>query len=141
MFMELARTLATGQDIPLVVKNALLEAFTVHARVLLSVFYPAKPRSDDVLASDYFDDPGEWERERPPLSSILQMINGRVGREVAHLTYARLPVTPEQKQWPFIEIARDMARVVIKFDKLAPVSRLGSQWREYAKIVGLKHGA
>jgi hypothetical protein len=141
MFMELAGTLATGRDIPLVVKNALLEAFTVHARVLLNVFYPAKPRLDDVLASDYFDDPGAWERERPPLSPTLQMVDGRVGKEVAHLTYARLAVTPEQKLWPFIEIARDMARVVIEFDRLAPVLRLGSQWREYAKVVGLKQGA
>ena len=141
MFMELAGTLAAGRDIPLVTKNALLEAFTVHARVLLSVFYPANPRPDDVLAGDYFDDPATWERERPPLSPALQLVDRRAGKEVAHLTYARLTVSPEEKQWPFLEIARDMAWVVIKFTELAPLSRLGPQWREYVKVVGLKHGA
>lgn len=141
MFIELADSLAVGRDIPLIVKNALVEAFTVHARALLSVFYPSNPRPDDVLATDYFDDPSTWERERPPLSSALQLVDRRVGKEVAHLTYARLAVSPEQKQWPFLAIAQDMAQVVISFDRLAPASRLGSQWREYVRVVGLKHGA
>lgn len=141
MFMELAGTLATSRDIPLVPKNALVEAFTVHARVLLSVFYPANPWPDDVLASDYFDDPAAWERARPALTPTLQAVDRRVGKEVAHLTYARLAVTPEQKEWPYLEIAHDMAKVVIVFSQFVPASSLGAQWREYAKVVGLKHGA
>src|SRR5712675_2621976 len=86
MFMELAGTLATSHDIPLVPRNALVEALTIHARVLLSVFYPSSPKPDDVLAADYFDDPVAWARARPALTPALKSVDRRVGKEVAHLT-------------------------------------------------------
>lgn len=140
-FSRLAGHLAVSSGIPLVIKNALVEAFTVHARVLLNVFYPSNPRSDDVLARDYLDDPDTWDRLRPPLSPAPHAVDRRVAKEVAHLTYARLKVTRQEKQWPFLEIAQDMAIIVTKFNSLVPELRVGPEWREFARVVGLRHGA
>jgi hypothetical protein len=141
MFLETAGLLATGGQRQLGIHNALVESFTVHARVLLNVFYPAKPWPDDVLAKDFLDDPGTWEHSRPPLSPLLADVERRVGKEVAHLTYARLAVTPEQKQWRYHELARDMRVVVVTFINLVPSSRLDAEWRDFEKALGVSRGA
>jgi len=113
------------------VNNALLESFTVHARALVGVFYPADdPINDDVLAADFLDDPTAWATGRPGLTPVLTEVRRRVGKEIAHLTYTRLEVTAETKQWRFLEIAFDLLKVVNVFVDLVPESRLVSSFRE-----------
>jgi hypothetical protein len=141
MFMETAALLARDTGLPVIIRNALLEAFTVHARVLLDVFYPSSSRDDDVLAADFFDDPLTWARQRPRMTPALRRVDTRVGKEVAHLTYARNTVTADAKRWHFLDIGREMVAIVVKFDSLVPPERLGKQWREYAKAAGAKGGA
>jgi hypothetical protein len=141
MFMEVAAMLAPDSRMPVVVRNALVESLTVHARVLLNVFYPSGSKADDVLASDYFDDPLTWRRKRPPLTPPLRIVDSRVGKEVAHLTYARNTVSEEAKKWHFLDIARDMVAIVLKFDDLVPPERVGLKWRQYAKAARANDGA
>ena len=129
MLLGTARLLATSvYSDDTVLSNALVESFTVHARVLLDFLYDQSPLSDDVVASDYFTDPQDWISKRPAKSSILTQVDSRVGKEIAHLTYVRNEVTAEMKKWQFIEIANDVRRVIAVFVNAVPTSRVASLW-------------
>jgi hypothetical protein len=87
--------------------NALIEAFALHSRVLLEFFYAeTNPKfPDDVRAEQYFPSAEAWRSVRPRLSKEdYDGIRNRVGKEIAHLTYARQLVTPEDKPWPILWI-------------------------------------
>ena len=129
MLRGTARLLARGvHSDDSVLPNAVLESFTLHARALLDFLYDQSPRSDDVVASDYFTDPQDWISKRPAMSSTLTQVDHRVGKEIAHLTYVRSEVTDEMKNWPFIEIANDVKRVLAVFVDAVPKSRVASLW-------------
>jgi len=61
---------------------------------------------------------------------VLIQAKRRAGKEVAHLTYARLDVTPETKLWPFIKIANEIAEIIDTFLEHIPGSKLGEQWKQ-----------
>jgi len=131
MFQKTAEALATGICGEGVLHNALLESFVIHARNLLDFLYPKKNLwPDDVIAGDFFDDPKSWISERPSKSEKIASLHNRAGKEVAHLTYARLDVTPETKPWQFVEIANEVVSVFDKFLAIVPLDRLGDRWSE-----------
>jgi hypothetical protein len=104
--------------------NALLEAFLIHFRCVLEFLYP-KNRPDDVVASDFFNDPDEWERVRKNKSALLERAETRAGKEVAHLTYKRT-MNPADKEWNVSEIARELQMAFDKF--LQHADRLSPSW-------------
>jgi hypothetical protein len=108
--------------------NALLESFTIHARALLDFLYAEKPKLDDVIAEDYFADPAQWESIRPAKTTTLQTVHRRVGKEVAHLTYARQEVTPEMKAWPFAQIGQEIISICNLFLRSIPENLVGERW-------------
>jgi hypothetical protein len=129
MFDATGRALASGVFGAGAATNAFLESFTIHVRALLQFLYPTAPKPDDVLAEDFFDDPTAWAAVRGALPASLDAVNRRVGKEIAHLTYARLDVTPETKGWNIPEIWAALLSVVQKFAENAPRERLGSSWQ------------
>jgi len=130
MLTSVAHAIASGMSSNGWLLNALLESFVIHFRALLDFFYPAEnPKQDDVLAKDYFDD-GGWDKIKPKLSDALAKEKVRAHKEIAHLTYARLNVTPETKNWAFIDIANEMNAVMEVFLKHVPKARLGSRWHD-----------
>jgi hypothetical protein len=114
-----------------VVENALLESFTLHARVLLDFFYGNRRKADDALASDFFAD-DTWERQRPDRSTALEEVNQRVGKEVAHLTYARADIPSDAKGWPIIPMYLELASVFSRFVRLVPEEIIGRDFLEVA---------
>ncbi len=134
MLIRLARGLDSGIFAHgSVINNALIESFTIHARVLLGFLYSDpgqwKKWPEDAVAEDYFlPDLEKWQDARPAKSQILQEAHNRVGGEVAHLTYARLKVTLEAKKWPVVKIARDIEAALAKFLELVPEHLLGPSW-------------
>ncbi len=108
-----------------VLNNALLECIAIHARVLFDFFYNDSPRSDDVSAIDYLPD---WPKIRPATSAHLLRIGERVGKEVAHLTYARLDVLPELKGWDVVGLANEIRELMKSFVKLVPANLLSKKW-------------
>ena len=128
MLLNLAKVLATGSLGNGTLENAALESFTVHARGLLDFLYADNPREDDVVADDFLGGQGTWPGVRGDIPPILNDVRQRVGKEVAHLTYARLSVTPEAKQWLFLDIAGAMQTVLGRFLKAVPKERLGPSW-------------
>jgi hypothetical protein len=125
-----ARILATGAFGDGPVSDALLESFSIHARALLQFFFPINPKADDVLAEDYFAGTEEWERLRGPQPHALEQVNRRVGKEVAHLTYARLGISEEAKQWRILEITEALTDVAKRFRASVKTELLSPQrWR------------
>jgi hypothetical protein len=82
-----------------------------------------------VLALDFFRDPEDWTQRRPDLTPVLQQVRGRVGKEIAHLTYARQEVTAERKRWFFGRIALDLCSIFNQFFTLIPRHLLGQRWQ------------
>lgn len=129
MFTSLANGLASGIAGQGPIANALLESFVIHVRAIMDFLYADRPQPDDVIAEDFFASPEQWTRIRPALSESLSQAKRRAGKEIAHLTYARLDVTPETKPWRFSEIANEITTVMDIFLKNVPKENLGSKWR------------
>lgn len=131
MLTSLAHGIASGIAGQGPIANALLESFVIHVRGLMNFLYNQSPQPDDVVAQDYFSptDEWEWRNIRPALSELLRQAKRRAGKEVAHLTYARLDVTPETKPWPIIQIANEISAVINVFLENVPKSKLGKQWK------------
>jgi len=130
MFTSLARGMASGVFNEGVINNALLESFTIHARVLLDFLFAENPRDDDVIAEDYLPSSEDWAKVKAAKSEKLQNIHRRVGKEVAHLTYVRQTITPEAKAWNFVEIANEINSVFNGFIALVPKNLLGVSWQK-----------
>jgi hypothetical protein len=128
MLTSLAHGIGTGIAGQGPIANALLESFVVHVRALMDFLYNDDPRPDDVIAEDYFGNADQWRKLRPVISESLKHAKRRAGKEVAHLTYARLDVTPETKPWRFVDIANEIAAVLNIFLENVPKSKLGRQW-------------
>ncbi len=112
--------------------NALLEALVIHYRSLLDFFYPGEhPRPDDMIAHDYFDEPKQWEQVRLEPPTTLTAERTRAHKEIAHLTYARLDVTPDAKGWNHVQIRRHFEAIFAIFVHHVPTARLDSAWVEY----------
>lgn len=115
--------------------NAYIESFGLHARVLLDFVYNTNGRSDDVLAVDFFDDPTEWIDSIEEKSEILEKVHPRVGKELAHLTYMRLEVTPEEKEWDRSEICKDINETVKKFLDLVSEEKITDDLKKFGEAI------
>lgn len=63
------------------------EAFLLHFRNLIDFFYGEGKGADDVLASDYMNQPSAWV---PNIPSWLGEYKRRCNKLLAHLTYERI---------------------------------------------------
>lgn len=85
-----------------VLRSAVIESFALHTRVLLDFFFGENPKSDDLVANDYFqEDPEYWDRTKRLIPGFqdIKLLRRRTHKQVAHLTYNRLLVTPHESQW------------------------------------------
>ena len=128
MLVSLAKGMASGILGQGPIANAVLESFIIHIRAVTNFLYAKEPQVDDAIAEDFFDTPEEWTKIRPALSKLLSQAKRRAGKEVAHLTYARLDVIPERKPWPFVQISDEISLVIKAFLENVPKNRLGSKW-------------
>lgn len=130
MLSSLAQSMASGISSQGWLTNALLESFVVHVRGVMDFLYNDTPQKDDVVAQDYFSSTEEWINIRPELSGHLSTAKSRAGKEVAHLTYARLAVTQDTKPWPYGAIANEITSVIQIFLQKVPREKLGSEWQK-----------
>ena len=130
MFQSLAQGMASGIAGTGVINNCLLESFTIHVRALIGFFYSENPRNDDIVAEDFFKNPNDWKSIQPLKTEILDSAKKRADKEVAHLTYTRLDVTPEQKPWEFIKIFDELQVPIKVFLDNVHTNLLGSRWEE-----------
>lgn len=86
-------------------RNALLEAYALHARALFDFLHHRPNKGRPVLAIHFVRDEMAWKRAKGKTPAVLERVKLRVGQEVAHLTYDRLDVGPEAKSWNIAEIS------------------------------------
>ena len=81
--------------------NALLDSFAIHIRGLLSFFFDDARHPNDAVASQFFTDASKWTQIRHTIlsASECKRIKDRVNTQAAHLSYGRLAVSPENKNW------------------------------------------
>lgn len=130
MFQTLAQGMALGIAGQGAINNSLLESFAIHVRALIGFFYAENPRNDDIIADDFFASPSDWQSLRPPKTEILDKAKRRADKEVAHLTYTRLDITPEQKHWDFLKIFNDLQDLIKLFLDNVTTDLLGSKWED-----------
>lgn len=130
MFENLVNEMASGIARESVINNALLESFGIHMRALLWFFYPDISRDDDVIADDFFSSPIEWQSTRPHLTDTLNKAKKRADKEIAHLTYKRLDISPEQKKWEFMPILYDMNKTINTFLRVVKLELLYEKFRD-----------
>jgi hypothetical protein len=102
-----------------------MESCIIHLRNLIEFIWNDSPRPDDAVAADYFPTPEAWARSRPAFPEVLLPARSRAGKEIAHLTYARLKVTPKGKQWQFVDMANAMLGAMHQFAQAAPADHVG----------------
>jgi hypothetical protein len=121
-FATAAELLFAGPNQPATIKNALIESFLVHARAILFFFYTEKPKPDDVLAEHYIFPQNNWHDARPPIPTSLRRLQERVGKEVAHLTYSRKKIEPNNKNWDFAQIILEFIPVFQAIEAISVVT-------------------
>lgn len=130
MLVGLSRYMSSGGSDNNLINNAVLEAYTIHARLILDFLTPKKPKPDDVLAIDFLEDVQEWVNLQKGRFQQIEKIRTRVGKEVAHLTYRRLSVTPDEKPWEFVEITDELMDIFRLFIDRVPRNYLCEKWFE-----------
>lgn len=74
-------------------RNAILEAFALHGRVLVDFLWTPIQRRHfptDILAADYFDPPETWRLPNESLPIPLRPLSRRANTQMAHLSYRRV---------------------------------------------------
>ncbi len=116
-----------------VLKNALIESFTVHARSLAIFLYPeeAKKLPDDVTSDEYVKDARQWRQARRTIPPVLRTVIQRTGKEIAHLTTMRHPAGAPQKVWRPEPIVQAFFEPLQQFAAHVPAPRLDVSVRAF----------
>lgn len=136
MLVGLSRYMSSGGSDNNLINNAVLEAYTIHARLILDFLTPKKPKPDDVLAIDFLEDVQEWIKMQNEMYQQIKTIRNRVAKEVAHLTYKRIYVTADEKSWKFEEITDEIMRMFNLFIARVPKNYLCEEWFDYISSNG-----
>jgi len=112
------------------IRNALVESFAIHARILLDFLYSKREKETDMIADDFFDELDKWRKVRPKKTPLLKIIHRRVGKEIVHLSYNRLKDETGNRKWS-IQIAKDIVAVLDKFVCVVPSNRIGNKFSKY----------
>jgi hypothetical protein len=120
-----------------VIKNALIESFAIHVRVLKAFFYDAARWPEDVTAVDYVSNAEEWILRRGNAPDVLETAAKRASGETAHLTTRRRS-EPEAKHWAVQPLLGALTGIFCRFVSMTPKARL--DWRIYmlASDLGFK---
>lgn len=128
MLVGLSRYMSSGGSDNNLIKNAVLEAYTIHARLILDFLFNKEPQPDDVIAIDFLEDVQEWMNFQNERRQQIKTIRTRVAKEVAHLTYRRLNVTPDEKPWKYMEITDEIMSMFRLFIDRVPRNYLCEKW-------------
>jgi len=132
-FDALKRIDDTSERVESAERNAYLESFLLHYRNLLDFLVPRKKDNRDVQFDDFIFGRGSVSGPTEYRTDL--------DRRLAHVTYKRLEVHPDDKEWELTEMLRRIERTWKEFtDALAPEIRarlFGPQTE--AEVRGIPH--
>jgi hypothetical protein len=121
--------------------DALLESWVGHLRNLIN--FLCRPRQqDDVIAADFFDNPGAWPQSE---SDKLKTARVRADKELSHITGKRKYTSDKDKGWDVAGLFHEIEGIAKKFAatasevKLHPDVRLLKKPRSEAVVLLKKH--
>lgn len=92
------------------VANALHHSFLLATRNLCTFLFSYRPRSNDIIAEDFFDAPDDWKKLRP--ASLPEFEKGSLAKMISqrllHLTYTRAGNT--KPVWGNLRIAWELLK-------------------------------
>lgn len=112
------------------IHNAFLEAFVIHARALVSFFYPPPEQrqyEDDILPSHFTD---KWPEVCPAETPTLKNAREMAHKLAAHLTYKRVDLPDDKKVWQYRQIVDDLTKVMDKFIETVSRKKLCEEWKK-----------
>jgi hypothetical protein len=118
--MQIERAVFDERDVSrLIVRNALIESFCVHARSLIDFFANRRTKPTDVIAGDFGAFPASLEPENKP----LQFIRTKLNKQIFHLTQDRTIIEAEQfdAQSDGIAVLRLIEPEIERFNALRPL--------------------
>lgn len=124
MLFETAHKLETCDDV--VLYNALLESFLVHARNLIFFFYEDPFREDDIVAGHFIEG---WKQMRGFRSPLLRRAGEEANKKVTHLTYRRLN---DSYSWDVAAITREIRAVLVQFCQAVDDGHVNPGFKHYA---------
>jgi hypothetical protein len=140
MLLGAGRLLDAGTD-DRWASNAYLECLTIHARALIHFVEPRGLRDDDIIAADFFGDESEWARNRPSWYFPVDYVRSRVGKEVAHLTYAPANRDNERQVGAdrgdpifYGAIRTSIAHAMEAFRRNVPAHRIVPRWFDFPAL-------
>lgn len=95
--------------------NALLESFVIHASIIIDFFYRPQVYDGDSRAIHYIVDRKKWRESLPSYDLYFKAFHRKRNKEVVHLSYTRLDVTPDQKRWAASKIIKQIRKIVDHF--------------------------
>lgn len=114
-----------------VTRNALIESFGIHLRLVVDFLYEPARRPDDVCAEDYVADGAKSHRARRRLPRVLRTATRHTDKQVAHLTFKRYRGSAPQKRWTPLRLL-DLVRPALRaFREHALTRRLHPNVRQY----------
>ena len=114
-------------------RNADIEAFAVHARLVWCFLFGPHDRADDIVARDFFDSDADWVAAGLSEPAEVFDVRDRVNRSLAHLTYRGTEELGDQ--WVTTEIWEAFATVLGTFFVAASENRLDDETRDEALTI------
>jgi hypothetical protein len=122
-----------------IIKNALLESFVAHVRVLKTFLYDEAKWDDDVPADQYVRDVEAWHQARGAVPQVLAGAAQRVGKEIVHLTRGRHDPDAPERDWNPIVIRDALVQPLKMFLRMARPGLL--DWRVQQLITDLSESS
>jgi len=131
---------SSGEEPSLCTRDALLEAWTIHLRNTMHFLSASNPYPAEILASDYFPGNGwqevlaearkGWDPQvlREPEVDESKL-DRRINTEIVNLTYDRIHVTSEAKQWQPRAISRQLGRDLQVYVDNVPAQLVGDDFQ------------
>jgi hypothetical protein len=134
--LETNNVLAAG-NYPRELNDQLVESYALHLRNLIEFLYD-KPKEGYIRAGEFFSDPKMWRTFAGTRSKTLGKAQGQASAQVAHLTYDRVDLTSEEKEWLIGPLSREIVGVLAKFLSNADEDRLGPELVKLKNAWGLR---
>ena len=108
-------------------RNGILEAFLVHARVLIDFVSNDRPgaRPDDVIGIDYFHD--NRSAFTPLTDKFLGEQADHIGGHLVHITKKPMPDLKSNQSWPVDKICSTLVPALQNFFNQVPAARVEAQ--------------